>query len=50
MSKNLADNIVALRKKHGLSQEQFAEKSALPVRLFPIGSVELRRRMLKPST
>ena len=26
MSKNLADNIVALRKKHGLSQEQFAEK------------------------
>ena len=26
MSKNLADNIVTLRKKHGLSQEQFAEK------------------------
>jgi len=26
VSKNLADNIVALRKKHGLSQEQFAEK------------------------
>lgn len=26
MSKNLADNIVALRKKHGLSQEQVAEK------------------------
>lgn len=26
MSKNVADNIVTLRKKHGLSQEQFAEK------------------------
>ena len=26
MNKNLADNIVTLRKMHGLSQEQFAEK------------------------